>query len=364
MTAYQNYRTIVFDVSGHGFGHLGQIAPIVQSLMAGHKAARIVIRSILGASVIRDFLGFPIAVDAPPPEAILAMRGPSVVDAAASAAAYRALHANWAEHLDSETARLAALAPALLVADVPYLSLAAAKRLDIPAIALCSLNWLDLYRTYCGEQPDAPAILRTIEAAYRSADLFLQPRPHMPMLDLPNRRSIGPLGRIGSPRREELRAGLGIAADERIVLVTLGGIQSQEKLRLPRMAGVRWVVPAANAAMPDGALDASRLAVSFMDLLASCDAVLTKIGYCTFVEAACNGVGIVSGPRADWPESEPMIDWARRNANFALAEGGLENQADVRATVSAVLAAPRLPPVVPSGVAEALEVIVRMAELH
>ena len=41
--------------------------------------------------------------------------------------------------------------------------------------------------------------------------------------------------------------------------------------------------------------------MSFIDVLASSDAVVTKIGYATFVEAACNGGGIKSAPRADWP---------------------------------------------------------------
>jgi len=363
VTSELRRRTIVFDVSGHGYGHLGQVAPIAQVLAQRYPRLRIVVRTANPAALVQDFLGIPVAVESPPPEATLVMRGPSVVDVEASADAYRMLHDRWGEHVDREAARLTALAPALLVADVPYLSLAAAKRAGIPAIALCSLNWLDLYRTYCGGQPEAPDILRTVADAYLSADLFLQPQPHMPMTDLPNRRSIGPVGRIGWPRQAELRAALGIAADERIVLVTLGGIRPERKLALPDVPGIRWLVPAVHAATPDGALDAGRSGMSYIDLLASSDAVLTKIGYCTFVEAACNGVGIVSGPRADWPESRPMIDWARRNANFALAEGGLENKAGVRAALESVLAMPPPAPVIPTGVTEAAGIIARAARL-
>jgi len=190
-------RTIVFDVSSHGFGHLGQIAPVLAELIAQHPTTRVVVRSTHAASVVKNILGFDVDLDDPPPEATLVMLDPTAVDKAASAEAYRALHARWVEHLDHETARLEALAPVALVADVPSLSPAAAKCLGIPAVALCSLNWLDLYRTYCGWARDAPAIISTIAAAYCSAHLFLQPRPHMPMSDLPSRRSIGPIARIG-----------------------------------------------------------------------------------------------------------------------------------------------------------------------
>jgi hypothetical protein len=215
----QETHTIVFDVSGHGLGHLGQIAPVIQQMAMGFPEARIVVRSMHAASVLRDFIALNVDLDEPPPEATLVMRGPTDVDQEASAAAYRALFAKWDEHLDREAARLATLRPTVLVADVPYLSLAAAKRIDIPAVALCSLNWAGIYRTYCGEAPDAPAILGTLEAAYHCADLFLMPQPHMPMPSFSNRRPISPVARIGQNRQEEIRALLGIPRNHKLVLV-------------------------------------------------------------------------------------------------------------------------------------------------
>ena len=261
--AKHEHRTIVIDVSSHGLGHLGQITPVIQGLIGTHPTARIIVRSTHAASVVRDFVGSGVALDTPPPEATLVMRGPTVIDEAASAAAYRALHARWDEHLERETARLATLAPAVLVADIPYLSLAAAKRLGIPAIALCSLNWLDLYRAYCGRERDAPAILHTIEAAYRAADVFLQPQPHMPMSDLVNRRSIGPVARIGRQRKNEIKASLAIPQAEQIVLVTFGGIRSDRPLQLPDIMGVHWLIGSGN--VPANASDIGRLDMSFID---------------------------------------------------------------------------------------------------
>ena len=81
--------------------------------------------------MVKHILGFDVDLDEPPPEATLVMLDPTTVDIAASAEAYRALHARWDENLDHETARLEALSPVALVADVPYLSLAAAKCLAI-----------------------------------------------------------------------------------------------------------------------------------------------------------------------------------------------------------------------------------------
>jgi hypothetical protein len=356
-------HNIVVDISGHGLGHLGQIAPVIRALGVRHPTARIVIRSPHAEVVVNDFVGANVAVDTSPPEATLVMRGPTVVDVVASATAYRELHAAWDEHLDRETARLATLEPNVLIADVPYLSLAAAKLLGIPAVALCSLNWADIYRGYCGEARDAPSILATIEAAYRSADLFLQPQPHMPMPDLSNRRSIGPIARIGQNRKDEIRALLCIPQDQRLILVSLGGIPNERRLQLPEIPGVHWLADKVHAAARGGVTELSRLGIRFIDLLASSDAVVTKVGYCMFVEAACNGIGLVSAPRDDWPESMPLIGWAKQNAKFALAVPGIEDERGLREALDAVLSAPRKSIPGATGAAEACEEISSLAGL-
>jgi hypothetical protein len=313
--------------------------------------------------IVRDFMGFSVELDAPPPEAVLVSQDPSVIDTAASAAAYRELHRRWEEYLDRETVRLAAVSPAALVADVPYLSLAAAERLGIPSLAFCSLNWLDIYRAYCGP-PYEDLIIRTIEKAYQSAKLFLQPRPHMPMLGLGNRWPIGPVARIGRRRKEELRSRLGITRNKRVVLFTLGGISCKRRVRLPNIAGVHWLVGSNQPRQADHATNANQVDMSFIDLFASCDAVVTKVGYSTFVEAACNGVGLVSANRPDWPESAVLIDWATQNASFALVQEGVEDPRGLRPALAAVLDAPRKIPVAPSGVSEAVEIIASVAGLR
>ena len=58
--------------------------------------------------------------------------------------------------------------PDLVLANVAYLPLAAAHDAKIPAAALCSLNWADIYVHYCGKRPEAAAILAEMRTAYAS----------------------------------------------------------------------------------------------------------------------------------------------------------------------------------------------------
>lgn len=356
-------QTVVFDISGHGFGHLGQAAPVIQALAAEYPHVRIVVRSAHPKPLLRDFLGCDVVLAPPPPEATMVMDGPTAVDAARSAEAHRQICDHWEDHVAREAERLAGFGPAILVSDVSYLSLGAAKRLGIPAVALCSLNWGDIVRAYCGTDRGTAKVLDTIDAAYAAADLFLQVEPHMPMERLPNRRPIGPLARIGRARRGDVAAAADIPEQERLVLVSLGGIPGGAGLTLPSMPGVHWLAGVGVSGPAGAVTDAGSLGIPFVDLLASSDAVVTKVGYSTFVEAACNGTPLISAPRDDWPESPYLMDWAQQNACFALAPEGLAGSGLARA-VETVLSAPRRAPVAPAGVGEACGIIAEIGGLR
>lgn len=85
--------------------------------------------------------------------------------------------------------------------------------------------------------------------------------------------------------------------------------------------------------------------MSFTDLLSSVDAVITKPGYGTFTEAACNGTPVLYQRRTDWPEQECLIAWLEQHGCC----GEIDEEALLRGQVGEALdglwqAAPRTPP--------------------
>ena len=70
---------------------------------------------------------------------------------------------------------------------------------------------------------------------------------------------------------------------------------------------MRWLVPGEwNCRHPD-AIASESFGLSFTDLLCSVDAVITKPGYGTFTEAACNGTPVIYQRRKNWPEPDCLI---------------------------------------------------------
>ncbi len=341
---------LVVSISGHGFGHVAQTAPILNLLHERMPRLRLTVRSAVPLTHLRSRIHAPF--DHLQSHGDIGMVMSSALDVLVedSRAAYRAFHADWDARVAEEAHLLRELAADAVFSNVGYLPLAGAQQLGIPSAALCSLNWFDIYRHFCVPHPVHPdrttshstrlsanasqvagyehvegrgvhastSSVRTVDeiiagqicASYANANAFLRTTPGMEMAALPNLIPVAPIAAIGENKRDELNRRLRLSKEEKLVLVSMGGIAGRLPMeRWPRIDGVRWLVQDSwQVAHPD-AIVLESLAMSFGDLLASSDALLCKPGYGSFVEAACSGIPVLYVSRADWPESAALTDW-------------------------------------------------------
>lgn len=296
------------DISSHGFGHLAITAPVLNALAEMAPGLRLTVRSGLPLRKLQQRIRPPFELIAAATDFGYVMIDATRIDRPASAAAYRQAHAEWPARVAAEARFLAGLQPDLVLTNVSYLPLAGAAQAGIPALSLCSLNWADLFAHFFNHESWAPPIHQQMLAAYRSALAFLRVTPGMAMEALANVETVGPIASFGKKHN----LGLG---DAKAVLVAMGGIAHRLPVeRWPRRPGIRWLVAADwQCAHPD-AIAFEDFGLSFTDLLGSVDAVVTKPGYGTFTEAACNGTPVLYQRREDWPEQDCLIDWLDRHA--------------------------------------------------
>ena len=344
------------DISSHGLGHLAQAAPILNELVGRLPELRLTVRSGLPGAKLRQRISGEFAHLEARSDFGYVMHDAVRIDLGATAAAYREQHADWAQRVAGEAALLAELAPDLVLTDAAYLPLAGAAQSGIASLSICSLNWAELFAHFFGGEAWAAPIHQQMLAAYRSAECFLRLTPAMAMDDLPRRRAIAPVAALG--HRVALRERLGGAADEKIVLVAFGGFETDlSPERWPRSASLRWLIPQSWPIVRDDMSAFEALDLPFTDLLRSVDAVLTKPGYGTFTEAACNGTPVLYLRRDDWPEQDCLIDWLERNGRCA--EIGREQLASERlpAALAALWQQPAPPLPEPTGAKEAAALI-------
>jgi hypothetical protein len=296
------------DISSHGFGHLAITAPVLNAVAEIVPDLRLTVRCGLPAAKLRQRIRAHFEHIAAASDFGYVMIDATRIDLAASSAAYRQTHAGWPARVAAEADFLATLAPDVVLSNVSYLPLAGAVRTGIPALALCSLNWADLFAHFFGHEPWAATIHAEMLAAYCSAQAFLRVTPGMPMTALANRHDVGPIAATG--RRHDL----GLNGDK-AVLIAMGGVAHRLPVEnWPRMPGVRWLVAADWQCPHPDAIAYESFDLGFTDLLCSADAIVTKPGYGTFTEAAANGTPVLYQRREDWPEQDCLIEWLRQNS--------------------------------------------------
>ena len=331
---------LVADITGHGFGHVAQTAPVLNALRDRFSSMRLTVRTPAVPAILTERIRGPFHHIQSPDDLGLFMLDPVTVDVAKTASFYRELCRTWDDRVAAEAEKLAALRPDLLLANISPLSLAAAKRAGVPSVAYGSLNWLDTLAAYCPEETE---VLQTLKAGYRSATHVLQPRPCLPPSWADKPKTVGPVVDVGMKRRDDLAAKLGAGLKDRIVFASLGGIKEGAPPPLPEMDNVVWLTA--------GTIDG--LGMSHPDIVRSCDAVVCKTGYGTFTEAACNGARILYGARPDFPEAKYLEAWIEIHACAeamsldALKSGNFSRQ------LADLLDRPKRPPVAAMGAEEA-----------
>jgi len=310
-------KHLVIDISGHGLGHLAQVAPVIAHLSSVAAETRLTIRSSLSKKLLRSWIKASFHYIEADLDCGMLMHDAITVDIEASCAWYENFHGNYKERLKKNVRALQALRPDLLLVDVPYISLEAAQHLGIPSVALCSLNWADIYHHYCHEYSACDEITERILSAYAGADCFLQPQPAMPMPELGNTRKIPPIARKGTANRQFMSSLEETRDSKKYILLSVGGIGMQfSEHSLPVLQNTTWIVPDSFETARQDVIAQSSLGMQFIDLLDSVALVLTKTGYGTLVEAVVNRVPVLCIERPGWPEEPGLFSWCRKHGYF------------------------------------------------
>lgn len=310
----ESHPHLLVDISSHGYGHVSQTSAVVNELVNLVPELRVTVRTTAPHDFLKsrlqcEFKHIPVAFD-------FGMKMASAVDVqiVESAAAYREFHADWQHKVEREAKAMRQLKPDLLLANVPYLSLAAARSAGVRAAGMCCLNWADIYGHYCVGDAESRVIHEQMVEAYRCAGCFIKVQPAMEMPDLGTTHSINPIARIGRSQRALVARACSLREGEKLVMVAMGGMEFRLPMQnWPNLPGVRWIVPEAWEIRRDDTTAFESLHLPFVDVLASCDALISKPGYGTFAEAACAGVPLLYVTRHDWPEEPYLVQWLQQN---------------------------------------------------
>jgi L-arabinokinase len=326
--------TIVFYVSGHGFGHASRVIEVINALGDRAPDVRVQIRTAAPRWLFDLTLRHPADVVQVECDTGIVQIDSLRLDERASIERAAAFHRELDARADDEARALSDVAARLVVGDMPALAFAAAARAGVPAVALGNFTWDWIYEDYPAAG-DAPDLLETIRAAYRTAreawrlpmwggfDAF-ERVVDVPMIARRSRRDA-----------RDVRRALDLPDDVPVVLSSFGGFgvrdlalervdcldrcvvvvaepgrtRLQVRPRSTRFQPRRETSLKARTTSPvrldEHALYASGL--RYEDLVAAADVVVTKPGYGIIAECAANDTAIVYTSRGRFREYDVLV---------------------------------------------------------
>jgi L-arabinokinase len=296
-----NRRTIVFYVSGHGFGHASRSIEIINALLARLPDLRIIIRSSAVPWLVERTARPGVELCPAEVDTGIVQLDSLHLDAAASVARAAEFMSSFAARVGSEVEFLREVAATLTVSDLPPLGIASARAAGIPAIATGNFTWDWIYEHYAG----GGEVAGMVGDIYRGTTLALR----LPMWGgfetMPTVRDIPFVARRSQRQPLEVRAALGIPSDRRVVLTSFGGygVGGIDLAAVSNMPGYYVLVP--------GMIDEAAMHLRgfrYEDLVRAVDVVVTKPGYGIISECLANDTALLYTSRGDFREYQVLVD--------------------------------------------------------
>jgi len=295
-------RTLAVYISGHGYGHLSQIAPVLNRLAELHPDIHLLLRTDLPQALVTRRIRAPFTLIPGAVDIGVVQQNAISEDIPSTIEAAREFYTGFGDRIEQEVDRLAPHRPVAVLSDIAPVAFPVAKRLGIPSIAVASLDWHDIYRAYL---PEGDALLNTICEAHSACDLLIQPSLSMPMATFPHRRQVEVIVDDAYTRKKPGDGG------QKVALVMFGGAGDPPFDIHALGAMADWQFLSLSPVPQDAPPNVRQVEVkdSTAALMRDCDVVITKPGYGTLAECWQTGTTLVYLPRESFPEYPYLDAW-------------------------------------------------------
>jgi UDP:flavonoid glycosyltransferase YjiC (YdhE family) len=319
-------QSVVFYVSGHGFGHASRDIEVINALLARRPDLDIHVRTYAPRWLFDLTVRGRVHYEHVQCDTGVLQRDTLNPDIEATVSATRAFYEQFDARATAEAAVLRELSPSLVLADLPPVAFAAAALADVPAVAIGNFTWDWIYDGYARWFDGAGWIAPLIRDAHRFAEEAWRLPMHggfagfRRVIDLPF------VARRSTRSAKEVRRRLGLDGSEPVVLVSFGGfgLESVGEDALARLDGYRFIVTEGSL-VPKGeraaghATTVHRNVVSvnehawygegyrYEDLVKTADVVVTKPGFGIIAESIANDAAVVYTSRGPFAEYDVLV---------------------------------------------------------
>jgi hypothetical protein len=348
--------TIAWFISAHGFGHAARASALMAAIRRIRPDAEFLVYTTVPAWFFDDPAIQPLRVRNLETDVGVVQKTPLEEDPEKTLHRLNAFFPYADSYVRGLGEELNRNGVRFVVADISPGGILAAAMAGIPSVLVENFTWDWIYAPYRSQWPGFDRHIAYLSEIYDAADVHIQTLPvcrpaacHL---------TVGPISREARAPAGEVRARLGIAGDESLVLLSLGGTPAAADmlsgLKIPDKC--RLVAPGGPECL-EGAPGVVRLPAHseyyHPDLIRASDAVIGKAGYSTIAEIYRYGIpfGFVSRPA--FREAPIMEAFILAEMNGRRVSPSVFQTGGWGAVLEDLVAAPRRPLPVEHGAAAA-----------
>jgi hypothetical protein len=294
-------------VTSHGFGHAVRVASVAAEIKKICPQLELIFATtapkwLLQSYFAEDFIYRPRVFDVG-----VIQKDSLTMDKKATLQEMQGIKNRQETIISEEVAFIQQNNVGLILADIPPLVSAIAKRAKIPCWMMSNFGWDFIYRAW-GE--DFAEIVNWIEECYNQCDRLFRLPLSESMSAFPVITDVGLTG--GTPRYtiDELKRKFSLSAPpEKTILLTFGGLglQAIPYQNLKRFADWQFITFDRQAPDLPNLLKVAGESYRPVDFMPLCGRVISKPGYSTFAEALRLEIPLVSLTREDFAESPVLL---------------------------------------------------------
>jgi hypothetical protein len=351
--------TLVFYISGHGFGHASRAIEILNAVGLRDRSRRLVVCTSAPRWLFDLTMRVPFDFREIETDTGVIQRDSLSHDVAETLRRLAAFHQDFDARVRREADFLRGMQAALVLADIPPLACAAAARAGVPAVGIGNFTWDWIYEEYDEVERVAPGAVSSIRGAYAEAVEAWRLPMHGGFEAFRHVADVPFVARRSQRDPLETRRAFGIPADRRVVLSSFGGygLRGLPLEHLDMLEDYTVLVTETSARDAPAGSHASVVALEeddiygrgfrYEDLVRAADVVITKPGFGIIAECLANDTALVYTSRGRFREYDVLVGEMPQFLRCAFI-----SQEDVfagrwRAALDAALARPA-PPTRPS----------------
>lgn len=280
---------IAFFISSHGYGHASRSAAIIESILAKNPNVRISIFTETPLTFFEESLSEPFKYTKTQSDVGMIQLNPIAMDIPGTLKRLNRFLSALPEESDRIAALLVEEAVDFVVADISPLGILSAEKAGIPSLLLENFTWDWIYEPFAREYPGFTKVSRFLTDVYRRAEYHGQYAPACAP-DASCDFILPPVSRRARSGRAIIRQMLGVKPNQKLVLISLGGVIATYNLpeRIETVHQDAVFVFTGN--FPDIRRHANIIELPHQsayyqpDLVNAADMLIGKAGYSTYAE--------------------------------------------------------------------------------